>query len=337
LSVAVLVFAAAILAIYWLAGRAINPLSRVVDGLRAVGRGEYGTRLPPLPGQEGASLSRAFTAMAEAIEDSISARREAAEATEKLARNRELTQLIQARIEQERGAIARELHDEMGQSVTAIKSLALSIAQRHGSAGDPAGEAARAIAQSSDHLYQVVHAILPRLRPLALDQFGLADALEDLLGDWRQQHPALTFELEVRDVPADIGEALSTAAYRIVQEAVNNSLRHAQASRIVIGLVRDGELMVIQVRDNGLGLPGNWKAPGHYGLIGMQERATAIGGTLALQEAPGGGLTVTARLPLVPSTSPSGYPGEAMQVDSDRVAAQDAGAKDLHLNTAAAR
>jgi two-component system sensor histidine kinase UhpB len=337
LSVAVLVFAAAILAIYWLAGRAINPLSRVVDGLRAVGRGEYGTRLPPLPGKEGASLSRAFNAMAEAIEDSISARREAAEATEKLARNRELTQLIQARIEQERGAIARELHDEMGQSVTAIKSLALSIAQRHGSAGDPAGEAARAIAQSSDHLYQVVHAILPRLRPLALDQFGLADALEDLLGDWRQQHPALTFELEVRDVPADIGEALSTAAYRIVQEAVNNSLRHAQASRIVISLVRDGELMVIQVRDDGRGLPGNWKAPGHYGLIGMQERATAIGGTLALQEAPGGGLTVTARLPLVPSTSPSGYLGEAMQIDSDRVAAQDAGAKDLHLNTAAAR
>lgn len=296
LSVAMLVFAAAILAIYWLAGRVINPLATVVDGLRAVGRGDYATRLPPLPGKEGESLSRAFNGMAQAIEDSISARREAAEATEKLARNRELTQLIQSRIEQERGAIARELHDEMGQSVTAIKSLAMSIAQQSG--GEPSGDAARMIAQTSDHLYQVVHAMLPRLRPLALDQFGLGDALEDLLGDWRGQHPPMKFELQVRDLPEVLDDATSTAAYRIVQEAVTNSLRHAQASRIAIRLQREGDFLAIRVRDDGRGLGGDWKAPGHYGLIGMQERATAIGGTLALDDAPGGGLLVTACLPL---------------------------------------
>jgi two-component system, NarL family, sensor histidine kinase UhpB len=296
LSVAVLVFAAAILAIYWLAGRVINPLAAVVDGLRAVGRGDYGTRLPPLPGKEGESLSRAFNGMAQAIEDSISARREAAEATEKLARNRELTQLIQARIEQERGAIARELHDEMGQSVTAIKSLALSIAQRGGN--ESSGDAARLIAKTSDHLYQVVHDMLPRLRPLALDQFGLADALEDLLGDWRQQHPTMAFELRVRGLPESLDDATSTAAYRIVQEAVTNCLRHAQARRIAIELEREVESLVIRIRDDGRGLGGDWKAPGHYGLIGMQERAAAIGGTLVLGPASGGGLLVTARLPL---------------------------------------
>ena len=69
-------------------------------------------------------------------------------------------------------------------------------------------------------------------------------------------------------------------------------------------------LLVIRVRDDGRGLTSDWKAPGHYGLIGMQERATAIGGTLDLQEAPGGGLSVTARLPLVPSTSPAGRLGK---------------------------
>ena len=98
LSVALLVFAAAIVAVYWLAGRLINPLSQVVDGLRQLERGHYHTRLPSLPGKEGASLGRAFNGMAQAIEDSISARQEAAEATEMLARNRELTQLIQVRI-----------------------------------------------------------------------------------------------------------------------------------------------------------------------------------------------------------------------------------------------
>ena len=298
LSVALLVFAVAILTIYWLAGRLIDPLAHVVDGLRAIGRGEYGTRLPPLPGKEGASLSRAFNGMAQTIEDSINARREAAEATELLARNRELTQLIQARIEQERGAIARELHDEMGQSVTAIKSLALSIAQRSGAPGDAAREAALAIAQTSDHLYQVVHAILPRLRPLALDQFGLADALEDLLGDWRQQHPAIVFDLRVHDLPEAIGDAVATAAYRIVQEAVTNSLRHARARRIAIDVRRERDLLAIRVSDDGRGLGNNWKAPGHYGLLGMQERAKAIGGTLTLEDSPGDGLSVTARLPL---------------------------------------
>jgi two-component system sensor histidine kinase UhpB len=234
--------------------------------------------------------------MAQAIEDSISARREAAEATEKLARNRELTQLIQARIEQERGAIARELHDEMGQSVTAIKSLALSIAQRGGN--ESSGDAARLIAKTSDHLYQVVHDMLPRLRPLALDQFGLADALEDLLGDWRQQHPTIAFELRVGDLPESLDDTTSTAAYRIVQEAVTNGLRHAQARRIAIELELEIESLVIRVRDDGRGLDGDWKAPGHYGLIGMQERAAAIGGTLVLGQASGGGLLVTARLPL---------------------------------------
>jgi len=298
LSVALLVFVAAILTIYWLAGRLIDPLARVVDGLRAIGRGEYGTRLPSMPGKEGASLSRAFNGMAQTLEDSISARREAAEATELLARNRELTQLIQARIEQERGTIARELHDEMGQSVTAIKSLALSIVQRSGAPGDPAREAALAIAQTSDHLYQVVHAILPRLRPLALDQFGLADALEDLLGDWRQQHPAMAFDLQVHGLPEAIADAVSTAAYRIVQEAVTNSLRHARGRRIAIDIRREGDLLAIRIRDDGRGLGNDWKAPGHYGLIGMQERATAIGGTLALEDLPGEGLSVIARLPL---------------------------------------
>ena len=316
LSVAMLVFAVAILAIYFLAGRVIAPLSRVVEGLRAVGRGEYGTRLPPLAGAEGASLSRAFNGMAQAIEDSIRARREAAEAAELLARNRELTQLIQARIEQERGAIARELHDEMGQSVTAIKSLALSIARRCDAAGDPSGQAARTIAEASDHLYQVVHAILPRLRPLALDQFGLADALEDLLGDWRQQHPAMAFELDVRHLPEALDDTLATAAYRIVQEAVNNSLRHAAASRIAIRLGRaEGEdLLTIRIRDDGRGLGGNWKSAGHYGLIGMQERATALGGTLSLEDAPGGGLDVIARLPLDPLTAADGDGEDAREM-----------------------
>ena len=148
------------------------------------------------PGKEGASISRAFNGMAEAIEDSISARREAAEATEQLAHNRELTQLIQARIEQERGRHRAR------------------AARRDGPVGDRDQEpgavdraACDALGRRSGGRGRARHRadVGPSLPGGACDhsaaaaagagQFGLADALEDLLGDWRQQHPAMTFEL----------------------------------------------------------------------------------------------------------------------------------------------
>ena len=343
LSVGVIVFAFANLVVYWMAGRAIRPLTRVVGALQAVGRGEYETRLPVLPGKEGASISRAFNGMAQAIGESVSARREAAEAAARLAQNRELTQLIQSRIEDERGALARELHDEMGQSLTAMKSLAAAIAQRDGleedtraedgrsegkateskaidsrtihskrsesnaseskasesgtSDSDTSRQAARAIVQIADHLYQVVHGIIPRLRPLALDNFGLADALEDLLGDWRLREPRIEFSMHVEELPEALPDAIATAVYRIVQEALTNSIRHAGASRIRVDLQRDGETLVVRIGDNGRGLTADRQVPGHYGVIGMRERAMALGGTLELAPADGGGLDVVARIP----------------------------------------
>jgi two-component system sensor histidine kinase UhpB len=298
LSAGIVVFALANLVVYWMAGRAIRPLSQVVDALRAVGRGEYGTRLPALAGKEGASMSRAFNGMAEAIEESINARREAAEAAHRLAQNRELTQLIQARIEQERGAIARELHDEMGQALTAIKSLGASIAQRSPAPDDATGQAARAIMQTTDHLYQVVHGIIPRLRPLALDNFGLADALEDLVGDWRPRQPEVDFRLDVHDLPEDLDDAHATAVYRIVQEALTNSIRHARASRIAVDLRCEGTTLVVRISDNGRGLAEDRHAPGHYGVIGMRERAMALGGTLELEPSEHGGVSVIGRIPV---------------------------------------
>jgi HAMP domain-containing protein len=168
---------------YWLAGRALRPLRKVVDGLRDMERGAYHTRLPDLPGREAQVMSHAFNAMAQAVEDSVAAKKVAAEATEKLAENRELTQIIQARIEEERGAIARELHDELGQSVTAIKSVGLSIVQRAAGKDPDIEHAARLVVETAGQIYDVVHHMIPRLRPLALDRFGLADALGDLLGD----------------------------------------------------------------------------------------------------------------------------------------------------------
>lgn len=298
LAVAALVFVFGNLLAYWLAGRALRPLRRVVDGLREMERGAHHTRLPDLPGKEAQLMSHAFNAMAQAVEDTIAAKKAAAEATERLAENRELTQIIQARIEEERGAIARELHDELGQSVTAIKSVGLSIAQRASGKDPDIERAARLVVDTAGQIYDVVHHMIPKLRPLALDRFGLADALDDLLGDWRLQHPQIEFSLRHDHLPEVLGEKLMTAVYRIIQESVNNALRHAQATRIAIELgVADGDL-TISVQDNGRGLPVDWRTPGHYGVIGMRERAFTLGGMLELQKPEGGGLCVFARIPL---------------------------------------
>jgi two-component system sensor histidine kinase UhpB len=283
---------------YVLAGRALRPLGQVVEGLRRIGAGDYSTRLPAFAGAEARSIGEAFNRMAQVVQESVDARRVAAQAQARLAQSRELTQIIQARIEQERAAIARELHDELGQQVTAIKSAGVSIAQRVRGQDPALEQAASLVVETASQIYGDVHRIIARMRPLPLDQLGLGEAVNDLMGDWRLQHPSVEFSLDVQRLPPDLGDTLSTAAYRIVQEAVNNALRHAAATQIRIQLQLDGVDLLIRVTDNGRGLPPDWRRPGHYGVLGMRERAVALGGSLELLKPEGGGVTVLARVPL---------------------------------------
>jgi two-component system sensor histidine kinase UhpB len=282
---------------YVLTRRALKPLGQVVAGLRRIGAGDYSTRLPPLPGEEARPIGEAFNRMAQVVQDSVEARRVAAEAEANLAQSRELTRMIQTRIEQERAAIARELHDELGQQVTAIQSAGVSIAQRVRGQDPALEQAARLVVETASQIYGVVRQIIARMRPLPLDHLGLAEALNDLLGDWHLQHPQVEFTLDAESLPPDPGDTLSTAAYRIVQEAVNNALRHGAPSRVRIQVRADGVDLAIRVIDNGRGLPVDWRQPGHYGVLGMRERAVALGGSFELKQAEGGGVCVSARIP----------------------------------------
>ncbi len=260
---------------------------------------DYHTRLPALPGREAGSMAQAFNRMAQSIEDNMNARQEALEARSHLEDNRELTQFIQSRIEEERRDIARELHDELGQAVTAIKSMGLSIVRRDDRTDARSAEAARLIVDTADHLYDVMHSIIPRLRPLALDNLGLADALEDLVAGWQRHHPEMHFELSMTGLPDAPGDSLKLAAYRIVQEAVTNALTHAGAQKIVISLHGSEQWLDLAVEDDGAGLAEGWaQKRGHHGVRGMRERAQALGGEVELAAREGGGTRVAARLPL---------------------------------------
>ena len=288
--------------VFVLVGRVLRPIQQVVQGLQDISAGSYATRLPPMPGQEAQQMGQAFNAMAQSVQDGIEARVKAREATQALAQNRELTQVIQARIEEVRGQIARELHDELGQQVTAIKSVGLAIAHRAKGMDAQIESSAHMVVSCADAIYEEVHQLVSKLRPLALDRFGLADALQDLLEDARARHPEVNIQLRLDEALDTLSEALATATYRIMQESLTNALRHAQASQIDLKVAILGDSVTLEVRDNGRGPSVHWAESGHFGVIGMRERAQGLGGQLHFEALVPSGVRVHAVLPLSQNT-----------------------------------
>lgn len=280
--------------------RTLAPLARIEAALRSLQRGHFDTRLPPLPGREAALMSRAFNDMAQSIQDNLHARDEARAAQASLAQSRELTQVILHRVEAERARIARDLHDELGQQLTALRTVAQVLSQDPRLMQDKA-ELVGLLKRVSDEMAASLQGMLPRLRPLALDRLGLRDALSDLLLDWRQVAPALDITLDIPPLPDDLGDTLATAAYRIVQEAVTNAIKHAHAGQIHVALRQTAAALAVTIEDDGVGLPADWQRPGHHGLLGIRERVQALGGTLTLSaaqpDATRPGLRLSATLP----------------------------------------
>lgn len=284
--------------VFWFVGRTTRPFRLIARGLKAMQAGAFDTRLPQFAVAEAAAIAAAFNRMAQSIQDNLDARREALAANIRLEQSRELALTVQNRIEDERRQIARELHDETGQSVTAIRSLALALVRRLDARETELRASAQLIADTAAQLYAAMHELIPRLRPLALDNLGLADVLEEQVGEWRRQHPAVAFELDIAALPPDLGESYALAAYRIVQEAVTNALRHAGAQRIAIEVRATMAQLSIEVRDDGCGIPDDWQKPGHFGIRGMRERARVLGGEIEIGRADRSGTRVRATLPL---------------------------------------
>jgi len=289
---------AVIFCVYWLVGRALQPIQQVVQALGSVRSGNYDTRLPEMRGLEAQMMGQAFNDMTQSLQEGIDARDKAHEATRALAQNRELTQVIQSRIEEVRGQIARELHDELGQQVTAIKSVGMAIAHRAKGVDSHIESSAQMVMDCADAIYEEVHQLVTKLRPLALDRFGLKDALQDLLEEARSRHTGIQITLNINTPLDKLEDNLATAIYRIIQESLTNALRHAQATRIDMELAAmDGNLL-LEVRDNGQGPSQNWQQSGHFGVVGMGERAQGLGGHLVFEALQPHGARVQAVLPL---------------------------------------
>ena len=300
-----ILFLLADLLILWLVGRWLEPLEKVQHGLRELGQGDHTVRLPPLAGKEAGEMGRAFNRMAQAVEENIQVRQASAEAQARLEAQRDFTKLLHARIEEERAALALELHDELGQSLTAIRSIAKSLMQHPNVAGSPIEQHAKMLFDTAGMTSDAMHRMIPRLRPIKLEGMGLVDAVRDLLTQSQQNNPNLRLDLAVSGELSAMADELELTAYRIVQEAVTNIIRHAQASRVHVTIeVREGQLR-LSIADNGIGAQ-TLKRDGHYGVRGMQERAESYGGMIDFKPSKEGGLEVQVVFPLKQSSQESG-------------------------------
>jgi signal transduction histidine kinase len=210
-----------------------------------------------------------------------------------LAENRELAHQHLRIQESERKHLARELHDELGQYLNAIKLDAVSIEER---------EVSARIVQAVDHVHAVVNDMIRRLRPAGLDELGLLDALENCLDHWRRRLPDARFTLSASGGFEGLSELLNLTLYRLIQEGLTNCYKHAGATHIDVRLQREpalsgsGEDIVLSVRDDGQGADLRQSRRG-FGLNGMRERVEMMGGRFTLDSTPGRGFSIEARMP----------------------------------------
>lgn len=209
---------------------------------------------------------------------------------------RQLSQQLMRLTEQERTRISREIHDQLGQSLTAIK-MELRAAQRTLEQNPESAQEQLTLASSQvDEMVGLVRRIAANLRPGVLDDFGIAAALDYHAQDFCERTGIeCVTELELDE--ARISPEMATAAFRIAQEALTNVARHAKATHVTISGKTSPDGFVIEVRDNGVGFAPQEAGRASLGMLGMRERAAELGGTVDFESTPGSGTVVRLTLP----------------------------------------
>lgn len=269
--------------------RALAPLAQIDAALARGADGRFDIRLPGYRVAELDRVAASYNRLADTLDDTRAHNL-------RLEEDQAFARAVHARLEEERRVIARELHDELGQAITAVRAISGAILQRCDNQPQLYGSA-QAILAMTGQMQDGVHAILQRLRPVSTAGGSQLDqAVADYCQLWSGHHPHIRVECRTMPANAPTGEALGLTVLRLLQESLTNVARHSGASRVDVRLDFQPDAVALEVCDNGRGLapaPG----PGRYGLTGMQERVAELHGELHLDSPPGGGLRVSARLP----------------------------------------
>lgn len=230
--------------------------------------------------------------------------KKAQETERKLEENRQLTHVIQKHIEDERRSLARELHDELGQYVTAIKTFAVAIANKTQASANNAGMPdveghARVIVSAANQIYDGMHNIIRQLRPGSLDNLGLAETLKDVVSSYQMQNPNIKINLQLKGDLHGLGETVSINLYRIVQESINNALKYAEATTIDVKLTKfKTDNLQLDIVDNGKGMDvESVDQTSHFGILGMRERAQALHGAFKIVSVKDKGTAIHVKIP----------------------------------------
>jgi two-component system sensor histidine kinase UhpB len=274
-------------------GRALAPLQALSQAMTKIESGSYDVRVEPGGAPELAAICARLNHLAATLGEAVEEKRRLAARTVSLQ-------------DIERKEIARELHDEFGPYLFALRAHVGAL-MRLAEAQEPEKAALRkhggAILDQVNALQQLTRRILEKLRPVGLAELGLRDALGALLRLWNESHPDVTIATTISDSLGETGETADLTIYRVVQEALTNVFRHAEATEVNVSIapverpagLRDAcDYALVRVCDNGCGLKPDHRF-GH-GLTGMRERLLALGGTLTVASGEAG-VTIEAMVP----------------------------------------
>jgi two-component system, NarL family, sensor histidine kinase UhpB len=280
-----------ILLIYGFVGRTLRPLNRLADALEEIADGRYRTRIAGRLTPELARLRDSFNRMA-------------ARLAETDAENRRLNEQLVTLQEQERSELARDLHDEVSPYLFAINADAATASRLlNERRTSEASVHIHSIAEAVRHMQRQVRRMLGRLRPIGLAEFGLREAIENLVAFWRRRRPEIRYEVEISPECEGLGDLVDTTICRIIQEALSNAIRHAEPRLIAVSVECDRDEVRVSIADDGQGMDEHGGLG--YGLLGIRERVSAVGGRFSFSNTPGAGFAVIAVLPSLRAIEPA--------------------------------
>ncbi|MEE9319840.1 MAG: histidine kinase [Granulosicoccus sp.] len=281
---AITVFAVCLL-VYFSINQSLRPVAKIVSGLEELRSGNLNFRLPDFWLAEWQRTGVAINALASSQQLLLEERRD-------LSR-----QLVDVQ-EKERRYLSRELHDELGQCLAAVNAIAMSIEQTAREECPTLQTEAQSIRRINNRIMDTVRALLVRLRPTEVEELGLGPGLENLVGEWERRcngKPGFKLELigDCRVVP----EPVAVTAFRIVQECLSNTVKHADASSIEIIVLARSDSLQLEVNDDGVAACLPFTAGEGIGLLGIGERIAAFNGSYNLEIGDPTGLRVRVELP----------------------------------------
>ncbi len=271
------------LSVHLVFNKTLQEIKSIVDHLKEIETGNYQKKLDDFSTQEYDDIAKAINHMTDVLDN-----------TEK--QNRALTQHSLEIQEEERQHLSQELHDEFGQSLTAIKVMAVTAAHEKADTE----KITTSIIEICDHLVAVVRSMMKQLHPLILTELGLKATLEDLLHHWEVRNAPTVFTLHYDDTVDQMNRTIVIQIFRVIQESLTNIIRHAKASEVNISLQIKSDLdtLILSITDDGVGCHLDQIQSG-FGLLGMKERIKLLGGNFEIQSQVNKGMQITAEIPLL--------------------------------------